>query len=212
MRLGMVVDLEKCIGCGACVVACSEANGVQSNLWRRVFDCGTSGPPERRRMCIPIGCMHCGKPPCLDVCPTGATYKRDDGIVDIKRERCIGCGYCIVACPFMARSIIHNHLNGEGPGDARGGSSRDQETDFVGVCSKCDFCRKRVESGMSAGLRPGADAGASPACVNICAARALSFGDLDDPDSNVSRLIRERTYILLQEELQTEPSMYYLIG
>ena len=106
VRWGMVIDLRKCFGCGACVVACAEANQVTPNLWRRVFDCGVSRPPGRKRLYLPLSCMHCNEPPCEKVCPTTATFQRADGIVDIDDTKCIGCGYCIVACPYFARVII----------------------------------------------------------------------------------------------------------
>jgi len=154
--------------------------------------------------------MHCGKPPCLEVCPTGATYRRPDGIVDIDYKLCLGCGSCVVACPYQARSIIledeiHSEV-GANPQDVTVA-----DNDRIGVCTKCDFCLPRLDAGLSQGLRPGVDPEATPMCVRFCIADALHFGDLDNPDSVVSRLIRENKTARLQEELKTDASIYYII-
>jgi len=198
MRWGMVIDLRKCIGCGACALVCGQVNKMPTNLWRRVFDCGISETPERQRTCLPMSCMHCSKAPCHEVCPTAATFRRDDGIIDINYELCIGCGYCMVACPYMARSIVFQN-------------EYDSGADRIGVCSKCNFCLPRIDSGLVKGLKPGLDSEASPMCVVSCAADALCFGNLDDPDSAVAQLIRENKAVSLQEELGTDPAVYYLV-
>ena len=195
----MVIDLTKCIGCGACVIACAQGNGISSNLWRKVIDCGVGSPPERKRICLPLSCMHCDSPPCLEVCPTGATFQRPDGVIEINHRRCVGCGYCIVSCPYMARVIIFQ----KGPDG--------QASELMGVSSKCDFCIHRVEAGLKQGLRPGIDRDASPLCVISCSSGALSFGDWDDPGSQVSRLIGDGRTVALQEELKTGPSVRYIV-
>ncbi|MCL4475988.1 MAG: 4Fe-4S dicluster domain-containing protein [Nitrospirae bacterium] len=163
-------------------------------------------------MCLPMSCMHCGKPPCLDVCPTGATYRRSDGIVDIKYEICVGCGYCILACPYLARTIVfHNGDDFETDVTYRESGKPSPSISFTGVCSKCDFCLPRVDAGLAKGLEPGLDLEASPMCVVSCTAGALHFGDLDDPDSMVSQMLRENKTACLQEDLGTYPSVYYIL-
>jgi phenylacetyl-CoA:acceptor oxidoreductase subunit 1 len=158
-----------------------------------------------------MGCMHCQEPPCLDVCPSGATYRRPDGIIDINHELCVGCGACIVACPYKARTITFEDkilpLEGNKEKNTSG-----KKVDKIGVCSKCDFCLARLDKGLELGLKPGQDPEATPMCVRFCVAEALVFGDLDDPESEVSRLIRENKMSRLNEELQTDPSVYYIVG
>jgi phenylacetyl-CoA:acceptor oxidoreductase subunit 1 len=211
-RWGMVIDLRKCFGCRACTVVCKEINNVPLDHWRQVVDGGVSAYPDRQRMSLPMSCMHCSDPPCLEVCPTTATYRRNDGIVDVNYDLCVGCGYCVVACPYLARSIIHHdgfHLDADY--GSRHSNTVAAQVDRVGVCSKCNFCLPRVDTGLARGLQPGVDPEASPACVISCSANALHFGDLDDPDSLVSQLIRESKTARLQEELKTEPAVYYII-
>ena len=213
MRWGMIIDLRRCIGCRACASACKQTNKVRLDRWRRVVDCGISGPPERQRTFLPISCVHCSEPPCLEVCPTTATYRRPDGIVDVHYELCVGCGYCIVACPYMARTIIFRNESGF----VTGPSSREPDMvalnlDHVGVATKCNFCLPRVDAGLAQGLQPGLDPAATPACVIACSTNTLHFGDLDDPDSEVSQLIRENKTACLQEKLSTDPSVYYIVG
>lgn len=212
MRWGMVIDLRKCIGCGTCTVVCHQTNKVPSNLWRRVFDCGVDGLPDRQRMCLPVSCMHCSKPPCLEVCPTTATYRRPDGIVDIKYELCIGCGYCIVACPYMARTIIfHNECDFKTEIMAKKPGKGAAKGDRIGVCTKCNFCLPRVDAGLAKGLQPGIAPEATPMCVISCSAGALHFGDLDDPESPISKMIQQNKIVRLQEDLRTDPSVYYIV-
>ena len=157
-----------------------------------------------------MNCMHCSEPPCLDVCPSGATYQRNDGIVDIKNELCIGCGYCVVACPYFARTIS---FEDKVQFEIREGLQKQAivKSDRIGICTKCNFCLQRVEDGLAKGLKPGTDPDAGPICVKFCIADALFFGDLDDTESHVSQLIREHETVCLQEELGTKPSVYYII-
>lgn len=212
IRWGMVIDLRKCFGCGACVVACAEANQITPNLWRRVFDCGVGRPPERQRLYLPLSCMHCNEPPCEKVCPTSATFKRADGIVDIDSAKCIGCGYCIVACPYFARAIIFlNEYNLENRLMAAASKSGATPTNYIGTSTKCNFCRARIDVGLEMGLEPGKDPDASPACVVNCTAEALYFGDLNDPKSHVAQLVRENHTVCLQEALNTQPSIHYIV-
>ena len=208
-RWGMVIDLRKCIGCSSCAVACKEVHKLPRNAWRRVHDCGVSEYPERQRMFLHMSCMHCSEPPCRSVCPTRATYKRDDGIIAIDYERCVGCSYCIVACPYRARSIFTREIDFE-TRDWNMDEMTEQRSDRTGVCTKCTFCMSRIDEGLKRGLQPGIDAEASPVCVITCSAGALHFGDLDDPGSSVSRLIRDNAVARLQEELGTDPSVYFI--
>ena len=213
MRWVMVIDLRKCVGCGTCTSICSQTNKTQINMWRRVFDCGITDPKERERLILPMSCMHCTEAPCQEVCPTTATYCRPDKIVDIKYELCVGCGYCIVACPYHARTIIFNKkYNYDAEATSQELNKASPNLDHIGICKKCNFCLPRVDAGMESGLQPGLDTEATPMCVNSCSSEALYFGDLDDPTSNVSRLIRENKTARLQEELGTEPSLYYIVN
>ena len=170
--------------------------------------------PDVRRYFLPLGCQHCGDPPCRDVCPTTATRKREDGVVVVDYERCIGCGYCVLACPYRARTLIHDgtgyFADGLTPPEAAA-----TDRGRIGVCTKCTFCVHRwdgSDGAKSEGLRPGVDAEATPMCALSCIADAIHFGDLDDPESNVSRLIREHKTTRLLEELGTDPSIYYIVA
>lgn len=212
-RWGMVVDLRKCVGCQACTIVCKQANEVLPDRWRRVVDCGVSDAPERQRSFLHVFCQHCAEPPCLEVCPTGATYRRPDGIVAVDYALCVGCGYCILACPYDARSMSQRRDNafrwGLGHVSEELGSGL-PEPEHVAVCTKCHFCMGRVDAGLDRGLMPGVDADATPACVVACSSGALSFGDLEDVDSDVSRLLRENRAQRLLEELETDAAVYYV--
>jgi phenylacetyl-CoA:acceptor oxidoreductase subunit 1 len=154
--------------------------------------------------------MHCKEAPCLVVCPTKATYKRSDGIIGIEYDRCVGCSYCIVACPYRARSIFTHEYDFE-TRDWDENELSGEVADRIGVCTKCNFCMHRIDEGLKRGLRPGIDAEASPVCVITCSSGALHFGDLDDDGSTVSGLIREYATARLQEELGTDPSVYFIL-
>lgn len=213
-RWGMVIDLRKCMGCEACAVTCKETNQVPPGHWRQVVG-GKVNHQSGQRMFLPMSCMHCSDPPCMEVCPTTATYRRPDGIVDVNYDLCIGCGYCVVACPFLARTISHNAFDFdphvEGP-IVPGKNGATANVDRVGVCTKCDFCLPRIEAGLAQGLQPGLHPEASPACTNACTAQALHFGDFDDPDSHVSKLVKENQTARLQETLGTDPAIYYIVA
>lgn len=205
----MVIDLRRCIGCKACVTACSQANGVEQGLWRHCHEIVEPTPPHRQRFFLTRGCMQCREPPCVPVCPTKATYQRLDGIVAIENDRCVGCGACILACPYDARAILGDRYAFE-TGAARGASGG-RNPDREGTCTKCDFCVPRIEAGLEANFRPGIDSQATPSCVVTCSAGALKFGDIDDPDSEVSALIRDNRAAQMSWELGTVPSVYYIV-
>jgi phenylacetyl-CoA:acceptor oxidoreductase subunit 1 len=208
----MVVDLRRCVGCQTCTAACKHANATPPGVqWRRVLDMEVGEYPEVRRAFVPVGCMHCDDPPCMSVCPSTATRKRADGIVTIDYDLCIGCGYCAVACPYQARFKTDraSFAYGSRPSDAE---SKRFDEGRLGVATKCTFCVDRIDAGTQQGLTPGVDPEATPACVNSCIAGALHFGDIDDPNSNVSRLIGENVHFRMHEELGTGPRMYYLWG
>lgn len=209
-RYVMVADLRRCVGCQTCTAACRIANGTPPGVqWRRVLDMEIGTYPDVRRTFVPVGCMHCEDPPCMRVCPSTATQKRDDGIVTIDYDLCIGCAYCAVACPYQARYKVEreSYAYGETP-MASEVAKRDR--DRIGVSTKCTFCVDRIDEGIENGLTPGEDPEATPVCVNSCIAGALHFGDVEDPDSSVSKLLAENHFFRMHEELGTGPSIYYL--
>jgi phenylacetyl-CoA:acceptor oxidoreductase subunit 1 len=205
----MVIDLRRCNGCGCCTVNCSQVNQLPPGLdWRQVPSAEVLHEPVPRRAFLSMSCMHCANPPCLDVCPTSATRQRPDGIVTIDAALCMGCGYCVVACPYHARKLVP-----ELPSSTETRRWEDHgriNPDLSGICTKCDLCLPRLENGLREGLTPGVDAAATPVCVQTCLSHAIAFGDLDDPESNVSLLLQERSATTIHEELGTEPAVHYL--
>jgi phenylacetyl-CoA:acceptor oxidoreductase subunit 1 len=209
-RWAMVADIDRCVGCQTCTAACRHANATSPAVeWRRVLDIEAGSFPNVSRTFVPVGCQHCAEAPCTDVCPTRATWRRDDGIVVMDYDLCIGCAYCEVACPYQARFKI-DAQDFAYAGRAMRNETQREDPRRLGVAQKCTFCSDRVDFGLANGLTPGRDAEATPACVNACIADALQFGDLDDPDSNVSRLLREQNHSRMHEELGTEPGFYYV--
>jgi phenylacetyl-CoA:acceptor oxidoreductase subunit 1 len=205
----MVIDLRQCIGCKTCVSACSQANDVAEGFWRRFQQIGEPDPADGQRLFITTACMQCGNPACLPVCPTTATYQRPDGIVAVDPDKCVGCGACIMACPYDARSIYtHAHLFETG-GETETPAAQNPRRE--GTCTKCNFCLPRVQTGLEKNLNPGSDPDATPFCVVTCSTGALNFGDLDDPQSTVSKLIKETPTQRLSDHLGTEPSVYYIL-
>jgi phenylacetyl-CoA:acceptor oxidoreductase subunit 1 len=206
----MVADLERCVGCQTCTAACKHANATSPAVqWRRVLDVESGSFPNVRRTFIPVGCQHCDDPPCMHVCPSGATQRRADGIVIVDYDTCIGCAYCDVACPYQARFLVGREDFAFQGAPLLSEVERD-DPGRVGVAQKCDFCSGRIDFGLGHGLVPGVDAEATPACVNACIASALHFGDLDDPQSNVSELLRQENHFRMHEELATQPGFYYV--
>ena len=203
----MVIDQSKCTGCNYCTLACQAHNDVSPDIqWNRVTETGTVGDVK---VFLPRPCMHCAKAPCVEVCPVKASYYRDDGIVMMDYDRCIGCRYCQVACPYDARSFNWEKFTGDNPAVPEWGNP-EVERRPRGVPEKCSFCYQRIDRGLSLGLKPGVDADATPACVVVCPVGARIFGDLNDPESNVSQLLRENSSYRLRENLGTAPRVYYL--
>jgi phenylacetyl-CoA:acceptor oxidoreductase subunit 1 len=209
-RWAMIADLRRCVGCQSCTAACKHANATPPGVqWRRVLDIEVGEYPDVQRAFVPVGCQHCDEPSCLPVCPTGATYKRADGIVGINYDVCIGCAYCAVACPYQARykTDLKDFAYGTTPTINEALRLDDAKRS---VATKCTFCVDRIDDGLARNLKPGVDPEATPACVNSCIADALAFGDLEDPQSNVSQLLARNQHFRMHEELGNGPGFYYL--
>lgn len=197
-RLGMVIDLKRCIGCNACTIACKAENATPPGVfWSRVLEREVGKFPSAKRIFLPILCNHCKSPPCKEVCPTGATYQDENGIVLIDYDKCIGCRACMAACPYEVRYFWDDRRTYY-PGYITPFEAVGYAKFQVGVVQKCTFCQHRLEQGLE------------PACVVTCPTNCRFIGDLEDPDSKVSRLIAERQGSQLLAELGTDPSVYYL--
>jgi phenylacetyl-CoA:acceptor oxidoreductase subunit 1 len=212
-RWGMVIDLHRCIGCYSCVIACRQEHFVPRGIYfNRVLIAEEGRCPTVQKIILPILCNHCKEAACVKVCPTGATFQREDGIVIVDDKKCVGCGYCAVACPYQQRTRFEDpkleYFPGQGftPYELLG---KELFPYKPGTVLKCNFCLERVDEGIKKGLTPGVDREATPACVITCPANARTFGDLDDPESQVSRLIFEKKAQPLHVEFGTEPSVYY---
>lgn len=177
-QYGMVIDTRRCSGCHACTVACKSEFDVplgKTRSWVEYTEKGTY--PNVSRAFLPRLCNQCSEPQCVSVCPTGATYKREeDGIVVVDPDICIGCKYCMQACPYDARFI----------------------NPLTGAADKCDFCLHRVSRGVV------------PACVNTCVGRARIFGDLNDPKSEISKVLNANRVTVLRPEMGTKPNVFYI--
>jgi molybdopterin-containing oxidoreductase family iron-sulfur binding subunit len=203
VRYAMVIDLARCVGCQTCAIQCKLENNVPLGLaWNRVLTMGgqqidtPKGTfPNLEMYHVPLACQHCEDPPCVKVCPVGCCYQRPDGIVLIKYEQCIGCRYCIAACPYGVR--VFNWGDPQHVPDFPIGNA-EVPVRPRGVVEKCTFCVHRVDKGLD------------PACVASCPARARFFGDVNDPESEVSKLIRERSGYQLLPEIGTDPHVYFL--
>lgn len=228
-RYAMAIDLDRCQGCRGCMTACKvENNTVEGNFWMYVFRFEQGTYPDTEMGFLPRPCQHCDKAPCVKVCPVGARFKREDGLVLTDADRCIGCRYCELACPYGV-----NYFNWQKPENAQyavvdwsdedlegvtGGMVppyRNPDLDMLwgeeqrrtaggghakGVVEKCTFCVHRVEKGLD------------PACVETCPTDALVFGDADDPDSPVSRYLQEKPTWTLLEDAGTKPRVSYVGG
>jgi Fe-S-cluster-containing dehydrogenase component len=227
---GMIIDLDKCVGCQACSLACKSENNVPHGspgdqkrhidiYWHKVISASSGEYPALNVEMIPMPCMHCEHPPCVNVCPAKATYKREDGIVMQNFRRCIGCRYCIIACPYGARNFNskdqadRDYQRPDLPPDL----GLDTKTHIGpwpfphrtrGVIEKCTYCFHRIDQGLEEGKEIGVDV--MPACVEACPTGARTFGDLEDPESEVSRLRANRPSFKLRPEMGTEPKTIYL--
>lgn len=212
-KWGMVIDLKKCIGCYACMITCKQVHFLPPNMfWNRILVDEIGEYPQVRKRIYPILCNQCAEAPCIAVCPSGASIKREDGIVMIDSTKCVGCGYCQVACPYQQRSFYEGekeYFAGQGFTELEV-IGRELYPLTKGVVVKCNFCSERIDMGIRKGLKIGVDREATPACVNNCPAKARHFGDLNDPNSEVSKLIRQRKGFPLHEEFGTSPSVYYV--
>ncbi len=209
-RWAMVVDTQKCYdGCTDCITACHNAHNVPDIrnpkhevkwIWperfEKVFPAESHARIHEvvRKQIIPVLCNHCDNPPCVRVCPTGATFRRTDGIVMMDSHRCIGCKICLAACPFGARSI--NFVN---PRPFIRKLNLDFPTRSKGVIEKCNFCEERLARGIR------------PACVMACPEKALFFGDVDNPRSKVCQILDRHFSIRRRAELGTKPQVYYIL-
>lgn len=176
-KYAMVIDQRRCIACMACVVACKRENAVPEEHYRtRVVETVQGEFPKLRMELRSELCNHCDNPPCVYNCPTGASYKNDDGTVQINRMKCVGCKACVAACPYDAR-----YMNPE-----------------KGYADKCSFCAHRLKDNKE------------PACVATCIGKSRIFGDLDDPNSAVSKILKERQADILLKEAGTQPRVFYI--
>lgn len=210
-RWGMVIDTRKCVGCHACTVACVAENKLPPGVvYRPVVTEEIGTYPNVQLRFFPRPCMQCDEPPCVPVCPVNATWKRPDGITTIDYDKCIGCRYCVAACPYGARTsdFGHNYSDGtpemqpyeQQPSHEYGKHwSREDHQSPVGNARKCHFCLHRLEVGEL------------PQCVSTCIGRANYFGDLNDPESLVAEKARAANQIKLLEEKGTKPKVIYLV-
>jgi len=208
-RWGMVVDLNRCVGCQTCTIACKHANDTPPGVqWRRVLDVEQGTYPDVQREFLVTGCQHCAEPPCVPVCPTGATRQRADGLVTMDYDLCLGCAYCAVACPYQARTIVHDQQWFYGQDTLQEQAVAHRER--LGVAQKCTFCVERVDEGIEEGYLPGVDLDYTPACSASCIASAIHFGDFNDAGSNVSRLVADHASFQMHAHLGTDPQIKYL--
>ncbi len=204
----MGIDLEKCIGCQYCLWACQATNDVPDDEMR-----WNVGFPERTEngtdFFMTRPCLHCQEAPCTKVCPVGATWVREDGIVAMDYDRCIGCRYCEVACPYDVRRFNWDVATAENPYQPTWGEPEIARRPR-GVVEKCTFCVHRIDRGLEQGLTPGVDPQATPACVNVCPVGARVFGDVRDPQSPITQFLAEHDTFRLREDFGTEPKVHYV--
>ena len=213
---GMVIDLDRCTGCQACVMACKAENNVpavgareaargRTIAWMHVL---VEESEERVRF-LPRPCLQCDDPPCTKVCPVYATYRNPEGIVAQIYARCIGCRFCMAACPYNAKYFNWLTYQKEAPGQNPDVSVRPK-----GVVEKCTFCHHRLQKARARAVAERRDLAPGdyvPACAEACPTRAIAFGDLSDPGSEVTRLARSPRAFRLGEELGTKPKVIYLV-
>jgi molybdopterin-containing oxidoreductase family iron-sulfur binding subunit len=192
VRWGMLIDTNQCkTGCNDCVNACNTENGLSGKTgptdsqWIRKIE--IKDVSSGRELSLPMMCQHCEHPPCVDVCPTNASFKRADGIVLVDRHRCIGCRYCMMACPYKARSFVHEPLENQKPDVPRG----------KGTVEACSFCVHRIDQGRI------------PACAEACQNRAILFGDLNDANSEIYKKVRSVASVQIRADLQLNTGVRY---
>lgn len=222
-RWGMVIDLSRCTGCQGCVTACHEENNVppsnpelakdkRSIRWIDMLPVEQGEYPHTRMSVLPMLCQQCEHPPCIKVCPVGATFfSEEEGIVGQVYGRCIGCRYCTNACPYTVRQF--NWFDPELPDSYREGFNPDVSTRYRGVVEKCTFCNHRLQKARDQARAEGRElvqGEYTPACVESCPTKAMTFGDLADPESEVSKLARSKRAYRLLEDLGTHPKVVYL--
>lgn len=177
-KYGMVIDCNRCTACNGCTIACFSENNVPEGhyrSWVKIIDKGAY--PNLSFHFLPRLCNNCEDAPCLNLCPTGATYRtKQDGVVHVDRDICIGCRICVVACPYGSRFV----------------------NPLTNTADKCDFCYHRITKGMN------------PACVDACTGRARFFGDLNDPQSEASIYMADKTTQRLRADLDTRPKVHYV--
>jgi len=199
MRYAMCISMQHCVACGSCAMACKAENGTPpGSWWCKVYVRETGTFPTARRVNLPMQCMHCKNPACVTVCPTGASYKDNDtGLVAVEYDKCMGCKYCLLACPYNVRTYLEEIKPYYGDKGFTPFEEIAYKNHQAKVVEKCTFCAHRLKEGKE------------PACVATCPAYCRHFGDLDDPESEVSRLIRVEKYQPMMPELGTEPSIFY---
>ncbi|NQV14745.1 4Fe-4S dicluster domain-containing protein [bacterium] len=221
-RWGMVIDLNKCTGCGECVAACKVENNVaivgaeesemdRTMFWMDIITTHEGEYPDTEVTYFPRPCFHCDNPPCTKVCPVRATYRNDEGIVTQIFPQCIGCRYCMAACPYTVKSF--NWFAPDWPEEMNSSLNPDVSVRPVGVVEKCTFCIHRLQKAKElarAEDRELREGDYLPACSESCPTDAISFGDLNDPHSEVNKLAKSLRAFRMLEELGTEPKVYYL--
>ena len=223
-RWGMVIDLDKCTGCQACSVACRMENNVpfagpeeaalsRVKWWHKVLRLEEGEYPHVKITFVPRPCQQCNNPPCVDVCPVGATFQDEEGLVLVNYDRCIGCRFCAQACPYTVRHF--NWYAPDFPDEMQAALNPDVVVRPKGVVEKCTFCIHRLEKAKRTAAEEGrelrdAELVHLPACNEACPASARYFGDLDDPESTVSRLAHDPRAWTLLEHMGTFPKVIYL--
>ncbi len=226
VRWGFTIDLERCVGCQSCVIACKAENGTPLNIfWMRVLE----SEEEAGRAFAPVRCNHCANPPCVSACPTGAFVQREDGIVYVNNDVCIGSMACLTACPYdvpyrwdgdegyygeelsafekLKRNLFKNPFKAPTNSHSEEGLTsyeilkRSQGRGMKkGTAQKCHFNYHRIDQDLP------------PACVEACPVDALDYGNLEDPESRINLKLRQKNHFAPRAELGTRPSLFYLTG
>jgi len=221
-KWAMVIDLDKCTGCGACISACKlennisivkpeEANKGRVMFWMSIMQEYENGIPTENSRRIPKLCFQCDKPPCIKVCPVHATYRNPEGLVGQVYHRCIGCRYCMAACPYTAK--VFNWYEPEWDSSMKKCLNPEVSLRMKGVVEKCSFCAHRlirVKENAAAEDREIQDEEFIPACMENCPADAIYFGDISNENSKVYKVAASKRAFRMMEELGTEPKVIYL--